>query len=503
MLRILRSNRILSAYSTSLLGVFSGLLTNLWLLRTITFLVPVKDFGTLAFVGQITGYLAILNLSLDFAASRQIAESLGKDDFHGANIAYREHERVNNYTALACALIVVLLAFAVSSLGLGHQTGASRTLAVQILLISGGAQVCSFLQRRYSAALIGSKRQSTANVITVCRTVSSTLIAYVCLRRGFGIVAVPIGECVTQGLSLLLLHVKTAAWCNWIAPTKPTRHPEFLKGIVRFGSLATIGGFGWTVESSSDVVILGFFGGATTVGLYALWWRFPQMLFDLCTRLTTSAFPEFARSHGISLLSCANLLQRISYIVYGLATLAMLGISVWLPRFMRLWASPQYWAADGQMLARLMGLLVLLRVIGNLHGMFLMATGQAKVPAVLSWAQAAIKIALAIPLAARWGVAGCVGASVIASTIQVVGLGILVYRGGYLSHRAFRDGAALTLLAIGASLVSGFIASNIILPVFVAGAVSTALFWAVLWCTFAWRTELRQDLGRVLGIQHS
>ena len=93
MIQVLFKNNILRAYGTSLLGVFSGLLTSLWLLRAITRTVSVHDFGIYAFVLQISGYLAIFQLGLDFAASRHIAEALGRKDSAEASRAFLDLQR--------------------------------------------------------------------------------------------------------------------------------------------------------------------------------------------------------------------------------------------------------------------------------------------------------------------------------------------------------------------------------------------------------------------------
>src|ERR1035437_4286721 len=162
MIQSLFKNNILRAYGTSLLGVASGLLTNLWLLREITHVVPVHDFGIYAFVLHISAYLAILQLGLDFAASRQIAESLGRNDAHEASRAFSHLLRFNH----KIVLLAVAGGLAISGLlwwGVlfPYSIGTSSTqLAAGVALVAGTAQVITFLTRPYSAALIGSQYRS-------------------------------------------------------------------------------------------------------------------------------------------------------------------------------------------------------------------------------------------------------------------------------------------------------------------------------------------------------
>jgi apolipoprotein N-acyltransferase len=136
-------NRIFSAYGTSLLGVFSGLITNFWLLRKITQEIPASTFGIYALVLQVTAYLAILQLGLDFAAARKIAECVGRQDGEGANCSHWEVARFNRYVGLGGTLLVLIVAAALWR-GIGVSNIATGHLAAVIALFAGAAQVLNF-----------------------------------------------------------------------------------------------------------------------------------------------------------------------------------------------------------------------------------------------------------------------------------------------------------------------------------------------------------------------
>jgi O-antigen/teichoic acid export membrane protein len=497
MFRFLLKNDILRAYGTSLLGVFSGLLTNLWLLREITQVIPVHDFGIYAFVLQITAYLSILQLGLDFAASRQIAESLGRNQADEANRAL-SHLLCFNYKIVLGVLAGVLTLSASLWWGVLFPRSidaASTSPAASVALVAGIAQVITFLTRPYSAALIGSQFQDTVNFVTAARTVATTILAFVFLKAGFYVLAVPAAEVVMQFINWTLFRRLARQKCFWIAAQPaPTGESKVLGSMLRYGGLTALGGVAWTVEAGMDLILLGVFADARVAAAYVLWWRFPQMLLDLCTRLAFSAFPRFSHSFGESRAAAQLVFSKVAYFTLGLATLALLGISLWLHPFVHLWIGADYLGVQSIHLAKLMGLLVCLRVCGNLLGMFWLASGHAKFTTALAWTQAFLKLALAVLLVPRWGILGVVIASCVASLLQVAAMSWFLLRERLLTLAlgmralAFITFAGLiSLLAARGTLTVGWLG-------LIGGASVTALLWAVMWLVLACTGELRQPI---------
>jgi len=489
-------NPIVLAYGTSLLGVVSGLMTNLWLLRKVTQAVDTADFGVYAFVLQITAYLVVLQLGLDFAASRRIAECLGKGDANGANVAYWEVVRFNRYAAALAAFILLLILTAFWC-GLGFKSTPVGHLALTVAVLTGSTQLLYFLNRAYAAALIGIQRQSVVNVITVANTIGTSLLAYVLLRQGIGILCIP-----AAALAVGLVMTVTLAWqsrlrCKWISLRAPARDRAEIKSLVRFGSLTTVGGVAWTIEATSDVIILGAFGGASLVAIYVLWWRFPSMIFDLSSRVVTSAFPTFAQRHGQSPDEARRLFNKVGQLTIGLATLSLIGISLWLPSFIRLWIGPAYTLSNGRSVALAMGVLITLRIFGNLFGMFWLASGEARFPTVLACFQALAKVGVGLLLVRPLGIVGLIIASCAASLLQPFVLGAMLYRQKLLNTTFARNAIVMALSALAVSAAGYYSGLSVSLPLFIVGVAATIVAWVGFWFTVAWRSDLRPNLVRL------
>lgn len=486
----------MGAYATSLVGVISGLITNLWLLREITRHVSVTDFGIYAFVLQISAYLNILQLGLDFAASREIAEAVGKNRPEVANRAFWELKRINRLSVWAVLAGVLTIASAFWA-GLGAPAGGPRNLAATIALLAGTAQIIGFVSRPYSAALIGSQNLPTVNLLTAGRTILTSLIAYVFLVRNTGILAVPMAEILTQTAAWVILHRLIRVRCQWRSNGAPVRDPSLMRSIFKFGSLSTLGGVAWTIEGTSDVIILGWFLGPGAVAVYVLWWRFPQMLFDLCTRLAFSAFPGFAERHGRSAAASRMLFGKVTALSLGLGTLSMVGVSLWLPSFIQLWVGDKFLLSNPRLIASEIGLLICLRTYGNLLAMFWMATGRPTLTTISNWIQAGIKVVFALLLVRSYGLAGLLAASCMAAAVQIVIVGTFLYKEKFLGLSQIVKSASLFALAVMIVLACWTFSLGVNLPRFVFGVFVTGVLWAIIWSLFARTTELKSTLDAI------
>lgn len=488
-------NRILAAYGTSLLGILSGLITNLWLLREVTRAVDPITFGLYALVVQIGSYLAVLQLGLDFATSREIAESLGRGEPMRARNAYWELVRFNRRGSWITGLVVVILA-AVLLVWIGFESAATARLAALIALLAGGVQTVAFLSRHYTAALLGSQRQTTVNTITVLRTLGTSALAYLLLRLGLGILCIPIAELVLITLSTLVLSRQADVYCRWRAPRPGAPNRALFKEIARFGGLLSLGGAAWTIESTADVMILGAFDGTGAVAVYVLWWRVPSMVFNICSRLVDSSFPGFAEGHGRSTDEARQLLDKIGHLAIGLATLALVGIALWLPTFIQLWLGTAYALPNGRWVALAMAALVALRALGNLLGVFWLSTGKAQLTTALAVIQALLKVGLGIAMVQHLGILGLILASCVAVSMQVSTLSVFLYRRRFLHWKLVRTGIVLTGVALFFGGFESLLPEPVSLLGFGVGIGLTAALWSVLWAPFAWHATLQVTTNR-------
>lgn len=475
---------IARAFSTSLLGIFSGLFTSLVLLRAIVLEVDVSDFSTYAIALQLTAYLSVLQMGLDFAASREIAERLGAEDKIGANQAFWELHRFNRRMTALAAGTVVLVSGALWFWGSLEGAESNKSLMAGIVLLSGLGQVLQSLARPYVAALVGSRRQPMVNVIQLLNSLLTGVLAYALLKLGVGVFCLPMAGLLIWAITLMVFKQVSTKHTSWRSLTACPPDKAAFKRIFKFGGLSTVGGVAWTVESTSDIFILGLATSPAVVAAYVVWWRIPQMLFDLCTRLAYSAFPDMAHRNSKGEEEIRGLFSKVAWASLFLGTLACVGIGIWLPTFVGHWLGGMHKVANEHQIAVMMGVLVLLRVVSNFMGLFSFSQNSMSRPVISSIAQAVVKVGLGILLVQRFGLGGVLAASVLASLIPLILIGAELLKNQTLATRDFRAFLLIGVISIIIPIFFRFGVDPRGISYFIIGAILTSMVWATFVFTF-------------------
>ncbi|MBX3256534.1 MAG: hypothetical protein KF862_20530 [Chitinophagaceae bacterium] len=483
---------VAKAYLTSIIGIISGLLTQLFFVKELTNKVTTSEFSLYAFVFQVVSYFAILQLGLDFATSREISLSLGKREPQSANYSYWFIRKFNRTIVLLVVIFVLITGF-LFFYGIGLTKDYTPLTALLLVLLFGLTQVNTFSIVPEVAALIGSNQQYVANLSNVAVSILSTVLAYVLLTYGAGVYAMPMALIFWGLCNFIFLRRHVKKKCNWIDERPIASNPELEKKTIRYSVATTLGGLAWTIEATSDVIVLNSAGMLHLVGIYVIWWRFPQMLFDLVARFTTSATPGFALAHGRSPRESAQLFLKVFLIACGGGLIVFAGISVWLPSFIKIWIDKvEYQYVDSVHLSRLMGLLVYLRIIGNCLGMYLIAIGKVKITTRLSWVQAIIKIIAAIILVSNFSLTGLFIASIIAASMQVSILGIFLLKEKILSFKLICWLVIATLICSSALYVQTVETD---LVYFLLKIFCTAVAIAAIWAFCVWSFGFQNVIG--------
>ncbi len=488
--QIISNSAIAKAYLTSVLGVISGLVTQLVFIRELTIRISPDEFSLYAFVFQVVSYFAILQIGLDYATSREISLSLGRNELSTANYSYWFLRSFNKKI-----ILVVICCILLATLFFWQGWGPSKvnpTMGAILILLFGITQITLFLTVPEVAALIGSNKQYIPNISNLLINLLATVLGYFLLINGSGVYSMPIALILLGPINFLVLRRLVRKVCTWISVKSTKKDRQLEKRTIRYSILATLGGLAWTVEATSDVIILSSAGLINLVGVYVIWWRFPQMLFDLITRFTTSASPGFAITHGHNQEDSFRLFQKILAFAACGALIVFCGISVLLPSFIQIWLNnDNYQYTDANMLAFLMGLVVFVRIIGNCFGTFLVAVGYVKITARVSWIQAIVKIILGFALVKTYSLTGLLSASLAAAFFQFAILGVVLHKKKMLSAKLIVF-IIILLLAGGSTFFIQFMEVNTVL--FVMKAFFTAAagfsFWVLIMFLLGYKSLL-------------
>jgi peptidoglycan biosynthesis protein MviN/MurJ (putative lipid II flippase) len=143
-----------------------------------------------------------------------------------------------------------------------------------------------------------------------------------------------------------------------------------------------------------------------------------------------------------------------------------------------------------------MGILICLRAYGNAMSMMRLATGKVMLPAVLSWIQAGVKLSLGFALVRILGLAGLLIASCAATSVQIGGTALYLYREKALEWPTMLKAITLLVLAaIALMLLSGSVMAWT-LPTFALGILITGAAWGIVWAAVAVPGETAETLRR-------
>jgi O-antigen/teichoic acid export membrane protein len=486
---------IFKAYSTSLLGIISGLLSQLVYIRELVHIVPSDEFALYAFVFQIVTYMSILQLGLDFAISREIAVRLGQNDRKGAYQSF-SFIRGFNYKVCIAGTLIVLTCAVLFYNGIGISSKFNMVMAAKLVILFGLSMFLSLLSNPNIVALIGSNLQSKVNVNNILITIVTNIVAYILLKAtSLGLYAMPLALIFFNAINIFILRSKAYRYCKeWLVKDDTEVITKgYNKSVLKFSVMSTIGGVAWTIESTSDIFILNGTGSMALVGFYVLWWRFPHMFFDLATRLTSSALPSLNASFGKSEQDSKLIFNRLLLIVGCIGFCLYLGVANLLPAFINLWVGPQFFIDDLHITSFFIGMLIYSRTIGNCFGMYTITIGKVSYSTALSWVHAFVKVITAIILVKQMGMKGLFIASIAGSFIQVCGCGILL-----LKRKLLRtDVMLLLILGYLAPVTVLFFRISERLPVliFLYGAIVTLVCAVITWVIFIEIISLNKKLG--------
>jgi O-antigen/teichoic acid export membrane protein len=472
-------SKIFKAYFTSILGVFSGLLTQLLFIRELTKTISTEQFSIYAYIFQVVSYLAVFQLGMDFTISREVAINLASNNYSLANYSYGFIQRFNRKVIIIASCCVSLLALGfLFGIGLDTDEG-NRLSATLLVLLFGVFQVLNFFVRPYTAALIGANYQNVVNLNNVFINIISTVFGYILLKIGFGYYSLPFAMVFWAVVNIYVLKRLVNTKCPWIFSERQPINKELDKASFKFGLTGTLGGVAWTIESTADVILLNAAGLVNLVGLYVIWWRFPQMFFDLASRLTTSAYPSIAAANGQSEENTRRLFSKLLLVVSGFSFIISIGLFFWLPAFINLWVGPKFSYEGAHMFSMLIALLVFFRIVGNCLGMSMVSIGYVRVTSLLSWIQAGIKVVGGYFLLRQFGLQGLVAASVVCSLIQVLFLAQYCVR-----KRLLSKGLILLVVIMGLFPLC-FIGTEMVatahIGYFIVGGILTVLASSVVW----------------------
>lgn len=466
---------IFKDYATSVLGILSGLITQLVFYRLLIDKVTMSDFALYAYIFQVVTYFSVLQLGLDFNAMRYITKSLAEKDLESAAYSFLFIKKFNKFVG------VLLLFFSgfISVLIINGDTLPTGSNIYDVILLFALFTVSFFIVMQvkpYVVALNGFERQSIVNISQFLLNLVSTILAVgLLMNTELGIFSMPLSLVVANvGYYIVMVRISRKICCDFVETGKKfKKNKEINSQLINFSLLTTLGGVCWTIESTADVFLLNNAGIFDLVGIYVMWWRFPQMIFELITKFASQAVPKFTTLHAKDKNGHVFLFNRVFFMVVGLIFLCTSGLSVLLPSFIQLWLGSEFAVDDWRLLSFLISFLVSSRAVGNLFSVVFVTSGRIFETTIISFIQMLVKILLGLFLTMKFGILGLILSSVISSVISVCYYGVILFKEKMFLYKTW---SVLILVLVAPSFVFlGIISDHLNVITFLLIGLVTAI----------------------------
>jgi O-antigen/teichoic acid export membrane protein len=317
-------------------------------MRLVALEVDKADFGVYLLTVSVIAYIGLSQMGLDLAASQRIAEALARGDEKVANRIYHQLTRYNTGICFAVGLVV---AGAISYIL--YVSGYEKPqLIAWIIFFVGFSGMVQCFSVPATATLSGSQNMHLIGVLNQSTSLCTTILGYILLRSGWGILCLPAAQAVMTPISLCVLHVLRMRNCPW------SRQPveEIWNGfgkLFRYATGVAIAVAIGMLDSSSDPIIfkLGSNEPLVDTATFNIWNRFPAMTLIFSSALLTNSGPtlaakmEKARSEGLAFH------RSILWLSTAIGSSATIGLCIWLVPFMHHWLDGTYDVASGKYIA--------------------------------------------------------------------------------------------------------------------------------------------------------
>ncbi|HYJ47349.1 MAG TPA: oligosaccharide flippase family protein [Pyrinomonadaceae bacterium] len=362
-----------------------------------------EDYGLWATIGQMLGYLALLDLGVGSAVVRRTARM-------------REHgdiEAVNRMVSTAVALYCLLgLVFLLAGLGIGFflpnwsaipQSRAHVAVIMFIIMIVYGA--ISFPLRVASSTLTGYQHMAAANMTNMAANLLAPVVSVVLLLAGLGILSLPLGQ-VAAGLLaaiaafVILKRAVPNLRINWASVSRAEAREIFGWSWQLFLNNIAVA----IIYQTDNLVVAGSVGLAA-VTVYTLTSRLPMYAMPLVFALGDSchpgAFELYEQGNFDRLREVYTRVMRLT-VAAGMA-IAVVAVA-FNESFMRLWVGESNYG--GLMLTVIFAFILCYRVMMQVSSVIVISSGKLKGVVAMSIMEAALNLVLSLWWVRYYGIIG-------------------------------------------------------------------------------------------------
>jgi O-antigen/teichoic acid export membrane protein len=489
-----RKRKVLHGSASNLLRVLLSMLVSLVVPPFLVHRLSTAEYSAWVLILQLSGYVSLLDLGLQTAVGKFIAEHNAVDDFATSSGVLSTSFTILSAAAAIGAGVIAILTWEVPQLF--HQMPAVLVGSVQAgLLIVGLSTVFALPFGAFSSAFVGLQEYWFPTMLaTLSRVLSAVgLVALVLLH----------GSLVGFAVLMACFNVATAVmqfigWRKYLRERVDFSFAYFYRAtavrLVKYGSVLSLWSLSSLLVSGLDIVIVGHYD-YSNAGFYAVASAVTNFMLTVVGSIFGPVLPAVSSLQAVSTpKQIGDLLVRVTR--YCTVLLCLFGSALLFAAYplLSLWVGHNYAIRSAQFLE----ILVLANVVKYLtfpYSLVVVATGRQHLATIAAVSEALVNIVVSILLVKRIGALGVaigtlVGAFVILGMHLAVSLhytqpAILIRRSRFALQALLRPLSTLT----PSLLLYPFWRRFDMLP----ANPSLLAAWAVFTLAIAWRIGLTAD----------
>jgi O-antigen/teichoic acid export membrane protein len=468
------------------------------------------DFGLWEIVVSVIGYMGMLDMGIRPAISRFSAKYNAEGDRENLLTVFAS-------TFVFMAFIGILLMTFFSLWGFWYADvlapdGESAHRYTLWLIIIGIRLLFVFPGYVAESYLEGFQKYYLKNNLTIVISVIIASVVYSLITPENGLLVLAAGNAIGLSVKYILFFIILARPAfGGISLRLRSFSPAKLKEIIVFGSKSFVQGAANRIETSTDVLIIGYFLGPAIVPFYSIPANLAGYLRMFGWNLTHVFMPLFsdlsAKSEDRRILEVY--LGASKYIV-GLTFSIATGVVLLGGPFLAIWIGQEF-REKGEIIIWMMAVFMVFPFINPFASRYLTAVNKHAILAKLAPLSAALNVILSLALVNPFGAAGVAAGSMVSALIFVpvylrytcreLGIPVRLYLARCVLPCV---PPTLVLAAVVIAVrsiygIHGYI--DIILLAAGAGAVWLAIFWFAA-LNAVERQYISTRLGRTLSVNH-
>jgi O-antigen/teichoic acid export membrane protein len=361
-------------------------------------------FGILSLVWIVSSYASIFDLGLGRAATKRVAEALGKGDADTI-------PRVAWTAALIQLAMGVLGGLVLASLAkvlAEHTLSMPPSLVPQAILsfrVLAVAVPAVLVLSSFRGVLEASQRFDLVNLVKVPLATANFLIPLAGVLLGWGLTEIVAALVLTLFVGAFGYYRVCCAVFPLIRTERHFNRAEF-GTLLRFGSWVTVSSVIVPVLVYSDRLLLGALDSVTAVGLYAAPFDMIMRASVIAAGLAATLFPAFSslRASGQAETYQRIAGQAVKFLLLTVGPIAMIVIPL-APAILGIWLGPTY-AVQAAAALRILAVAVLLNCLAYVPYALIQAFDRPDITAKLHLAELPLYLILAGILVSKFGITG-------------------------------------------------------------------------------------------------